>query len=257
MLGGGVHNFYKIKVNNNKRIRDLGKIIRLNQLKNKRIAIDANNVLYEILSAANKVNKPELFDLILRNKINKYNKLGIDQVWVFDHPKSNPLRLDKKIDICDENIIKKVQLNKANILRAQEIIDEFNFKVTKVIAKYKLEAEQVCAILTRKPIKVDNKQIDIVDYVITCDSDALVFGSKNILVRTNKINVYKMYVLKDILHISGLNRKQLAIISVILGTDFNKGIKGIGPSKVINIVKENDYKLNNRQKKIIKYYLSN
>lgn len=259
MDGGGVNNFYNIALKSKKvgqkpvRIKDLVVEVKLADLKGKRVAIDASNVLYEILSAAVKVNKPELFDLILRNKINNYCKFCIQQVWVFDHPKPNPLRLDTQLDVCKP--INTIKLTKAHILRAQEIIKEFNINVSMITSRHGLEAEQVCAKLTRSSIIVNKELIEVVDYVITCDSDALVFGAKNILVRSVKKNMFNMYSLNEILSVSELSHRQLAIVSVILGTDFNKGIHGVGPSKVVSIVKNKKYHLDSKQKKVVSYYL--
>lgn len=261
MEAGGVNNFYNIIIKPKKfasdeqniRIKDLAVPIKLSNLKGKRIAIDASNVLYEILTVATKMEKPTLFDLILKSKINKYKQLGIEQVWVFDHPKPNPLRLDKKPDICKP--VKNVQLTKANILRAQEILEESGCNIRMITSRHGLEAEQVCAKLTRNSIIVNNIPVEIVDHVITCDSDTLVFGAKNILVKTTKRDVFNMYSLKDILQVSGLSREQLATVSVILGTDFNEGIRGIGPNRVVRLVKSKKYYLDNKQKKVIRYYL--
>jgi 5'-3' exonuclease len=252
--GGGIKNFFNIKIDKQKRIKNLFVKVKLDQLKGKKISIDASNVLYQIISISHKTKKPELFDLILRKKLDLWKKNKIISIWVFDHPKSNPLRLDRKeLDICEPT--KGVSLTNSNILRAQEIFKEEG--ITYITSPFGYEAEQICAKLTRKKIKLRGKlTVPKVDFVMTCDSDALVFGAKGILVRTKSSRIYKFLSLTKLLKESKINRKQLAIIAVILGTDFNQGIKGIGAGKVISLVRNDTYpKLSKKQKKIVKYYL--
>lgn len=83
------------------------------------------------------------------------------------------------------------------------------------------------------------------------DYDTLLFGSKYVvrnltfsgkrkLPRKNVyINVEPEIVnLHDTLTSLGVSQKQLIWIGILLGTDFNKGIKGVGPKTAIKIVKE-------------------
>ena len=45
--------------------------------------------------------------------------------------------------------------------------------------------------------------------------------------------------LKQNLKSLGLNQKQLVDMAILIGTDFNEGIKGIGPKKSLNLIKKN------------------
>ena len=45
--------------------------------------------------------------------------------------------------------------------------------------------------------------------------------------------------LKPNLKILGINQKQLVDMAILIGTDFNDGIKGIGPKKSLNLIKKN------------------
>ncbi len=83
------------------------------------------------------------------------------------------------------------------------------------------------------------------------DYDTLLFGARYIarnltfsgrrkLPRRNVyINVEPELVsLEDTLSALGISRRQLIWLGILLGTDFNKGIKGVGPKTALKIVKD-------------------
>lgn len=83
------------------------------------------------------------------------------------------------------------------------------------------------------------------------DYDALLFGSP-VLVRNlsitgrRKVPRQDRYILvepeeinlRETLSALGIGRDQLIFIGILLGTDFNEGVKGVGPKTAIKIVKE-------------------
>jgi flap endonuclease-1 len=83
------------------------------------------------------------------------------------------------------------------------------------------------------------------------DYDSLLFGAP-ILVRNMTLsgrrkmprrNVYvdvvpELLRLGDVLSSLGITREQLVDLGVIMGTDFNDGVKGIGPKKGLKLIKE-------------------
>jgi len=52
-----------------------------------------------------------------------------------------------------------------------------------------------------------------------------------------KINP-ELIELKDVLKDLGVNQDQLIVISILVGTDYNKGIKGIGPKTALKLIKQ-------------------
>ena len=83
------------------------------------------------------------------------------------------------------------------------------------------------------------------------DFDSFLFGSprllRNITItgkrkipRQNRyITVHpEIALLKDALKELNINREQLIDIGILVGTDFNEGIKGIGPKKALKLVTE-------------------
>jgi flap endonuclease-1 len=89
-----------------------------------------------------------------------------------------------------------------------------------------------------------------VSFTASQDADALLFGTPR-LVRNLTItgrrklpgkNVYvhispELFELDDILASLEINREQLIEVSILVGTDYNKGVKGIGPKKALRMVK--------------------
>jgi flap endonuclease-1 len=83
------------------------------------------------------------------------------------------------------------------------------------------------------------------------DYDSLLFGAP-LLVRNMTLsgrrkmprrNVYvdvvpEILKLGDVLSTLGITREQLVDIGVLMGTDFNDGVKGIGPKKGLKLIKE-------------------
>ncbi|MFX0098284.1 MAG: hypothetical protein ACFFCS_01810 [Candidatus Hodarchaeota archaeon] len=101
-------------------------------------------------------------------------------------------------------------------------------------------------------------QKKLVDAAVTQDADALLFGStiviKNLAVKNNpekrrrsegtvlfeSSNIEK-YALHKILGELGITKEQLVDIGILVGTDFNQGIHGIGPKTALKLVKEHGY----------------
>ncbi|MHA1683768.1 MAG: hypothetical protein ACTSUE_22710 [Promethearchaeota archaeon] len=83
----------------------------------------------------------------------------------------------------------------------------------------------------------------LVDHVLTLDIDALLFGAgsvvKNLSVTRNKKQVMKAS-LKKSLRALGITREQLVEVAILVGTDFNKGITGIGSKTALRLVKKHE-----------------
>ena len=90
----------------------------------------------------------------------------------------------------------------------------------------------------------------VIHYAVSQDYDSLLFGSPK-LVRNITLSgrrklpygggytyVYpELIELKKSLNALGINREKLILIALFCGTDYNDGIKGIGPKKALDIVK--------------------
>jgi len=217
----GIKNFSKVF---NKRIE-----INEQYYTNKILAIDAMNILYKWEKAAvvlTGVDGDFTHSLnILLYTIIRRRKNGNKEIWCFDYRDTNNntldntslkyeeliMRKDKKSKVTNEIDIIKQSLNCTDITDIDKIVLEKKlFKKNKEIvgvsnkrileAKFILknlniayidcpknvEAEQMCAILL---------QHKIVDYIITDDYDALLFGASNIVKNyTNRKTKEKKYI---------------------------------------------------------------
>ncbi len=90
-----------------------------------------------------------------------------------------------------------------------------------------------------------------VSYVVSQDYDSLLFGApkllRNVTIsgkrragkggRTIDINP-EVILLEDVLKANQITHEQLVDIGILVGTDFNEGIKGIGPKKALQLIKK-------------------
>jgi flap endonuclease-1 len=241
--------------------------IELSDLKGKVIAIDAHNALYQFLSIIRQRDGTPLIDSHgevtshLSGFLYRTTNLveaGIKPVFIFDgRPpdfKRPILEERKKIRIeamgrweeakaaGDENAFKYAQASsniKGNMIDDAEILLEFmGFPV--IMAPSEGEAQAA--------LMVNNKEAYA---VASQDYDALLFGA-SIVVRnmavTGKRKLPGKGVYVDVrpelidlgsgLLRLGISREQLVDIGILVGTDYNEGIKGIGPKKALKLIKK-------------------
>ena len=90
------------------------------------------------------------------------------------------------------------------------------------------ESEQIASFLTFKK----TKQVPIMDYVLTPDPDALIFGARKIIkrdFRKGKRGKLFEYRLDKILRDFNITEDELIKVALILGTDFAKKTPRVGP----------------------------
>ncbi len=105
------------------------------------------------------------------------------------------------------------------------------------------EGEAACSVMCKR---------GDVDYAGSQDFDLLLFGAprfvKNLSVSgKRKVPKKEVYIdvkpqvieLDDVLKSLGVTHEQLVIIGLLIGTDFNYGVKGVGPKTAVKLVKEN------------------
>ncbi|KAI4320456.1 hypothetical protein MLD38_033934 [Melastoma candidum] len=91
-----------------------------------------------------------------------------------------------------------------------------------------MEAEAQCAFM-----ELEN----LVDGVVTDDSDVLLFGAKSVYKNIFDDRKYvEMYLFKDIEKELGLTREKLISMALLLGSDYTEGVSGIGIVNAIEIV---------------------
>ncbi|KAM0845234.1 hypothetical protein ACQ4PT_056508 [Festuca glaucescens] len=91
-----------------------------------------------------------------------------------------------------------------------------------------MEAEAQCAYM-----EINN----LVDGVVTDDSDVFLFGARNVYKNIFDERKYvETYLMKDIESELGLTREQLIRMALLLGSDYTEGISGIGIVNAIEVV---------------------
>ena len=179
----------------------------------------------------------------------KYKKIIIqdhlindNEKFIVQYIKNNQLFSGLKFQIEDNNLV--LYLNSINLNQFKKTLNNIlnQYNISWIDAPKNFEAEHIAACLNQK---------NIVDAVLTNDSDTLLFGAKQII-KISKIKKKKIFLLYSLNNISTkykIDLNDLIKVGLCLGTDFNKkGVKGIG-------IKKNKTNANGVRKKLSEFYL--
>ena len=250
---------------------DLGSIISrkeidFNYLKNKIVAIDAFNALYQFLSSIRGQDGNYLMDSkgnitshlqgLFSRTLNLMGK-GIKLVYVFDGeaPKLKFAEREGRIvrksiaeqkykeAVSEENLDDMYKYSKQFIRLNQDMIDESKELISAMgipVIQAPSEAEGQVSYMCKKKF---------VDFAASQDYDALLFGAPRLLrnltlnqkrkIRGGKtvFTFLELIELQDVLKELNLNQDQLIVLGILIGTDFNVGgVKGIGPKKALKLI---------------------
>jgi flap endonuclease-1 len=241
--------------------------IELQSLAGKKIAFDAYNILYQFLS----IIRDRLTGECLRDSKGRitshlsglfyrtanFIEAGIKPIFVFDgkppeFKKKEIERREKIKEEAEEKWAEALEKGEEAITYAQataRLTDEMIEDAKKLLDAMgipwivgKSEGEAQCSFLCKK---------GDADYSASQDYDSLLFGSPR-LVRNlsitgrRKLPRKEVYVevkpelinLEEVLKNLGISQEQLIIIGILTGTDYNPGVKGVGPKTALKIVKE-------------------
>ncbi|MCD6512988.1 MAG: flap endonuclease-1 [Thermoplasmata archaeon] len=250
-----------------KPLADIRKID-MQELKGSIVAVDAFNTLHQFLSIIRQRDGTPLKDSmgrvtshlsgILYRTANLVEN-GIKPVYVFDG-KPHPLKMhtiQRRNEIRKEaekewkEAVKRGDMEEA-FKKAQR-----SSRINEEIVK---EAKALLGILGIPYIQAPGEgeaqaaymaSRGDVDAVASQDFDSLLFGSpvlvRNLAVTGKRklpdkhiwVNVHVEKIeLGRLLETHGITREQLVDIAILIGTDFNEGIKGIGPKKALVLIKK-------------------
>lgn len=142
-------------------------------------------------------------------------------------------RKRKKYEIVDDNMIQKALYRLQNNL---VFINSDDFELLKQLLSIMgipfdlatSEAEGTCALLNR---------LDIVDGVLTEDTDVLAYGAKIMLHNFSfKDNTFMEIHLSDILQTFQISFEQFKDFCIMCGTDYNHNIPQVGPMKAFDLI---------------------
>ncbi|MFQ6009895.1 MAG: flap endonuclease-1 [Candidatus Aenigmatarchaeota archaeon] len=246
-----------------------GKDIEIKQLSGKVIAIDAFNILYQFLSIIRdrETGQPlmdskgrvtsHLSGLFYRTA--KLIEAGIRPVYVFDGP-----RPEFKAETITKRAAVKTKAEKAWKEALAKGKKEEAVKAAKMTARLTGEMiEQSKKLLEHMGVQAVQAPGEgeaqcaamcsekLVYATASQDWDSLLFGSprlvRNLSIsgkrRIPKTGAYvdvfpEILELKLVLKELKLSREQLIVLGMLVGTDYNPGIRGIGPKTALKIVRE-------------------
>ena len=266
--------------------------IKMSELSGKVIAIDAFNWIFQFLTTIRLADGSYLTDskgrvtthlngLFYRSVSMLENR--VKPVFVFDGkaPKFKKETLQERERTKEEAMIKMQNAStaeeKAMYMRRLSKIDDYIIDSSKELLSYlgipyvqaPAEGEAQAAYLSMQ---------GKVFAAASQDYDTLLFGAKKVVRNLNLTNKKKVSgkgittsVLPELIDAGsnlsrlGITRDQLITLSLFVGTDYNKGVDGIGPKKALKIVKEKsreeifssyDFRSDYGIKEIYEYFIS-
>jgi flap endonuclease-1 len=247
--------------------------IKFQDLESKIVALDAANVIYQFLSSIRQVDGTPLMDEnknitshfsgILYRTSSLVEK-GIKPIYIFDGV-SDALKKDTQD--------KRREVKEESQKKWDKALEEGNLEEAR---KYAVRSSR----MSRDIIEGSKKLLEILgvpyiqalgegeaqaSYMVengdawcvgSQDYDCILFGAtrmvRNLTITGGKANL-ELITLKKVLENMEITREQLVDIAILVGTDFNKGVKGVGAKTglklikkhgdIFNVIEKNDYEM--------------
>jgi flap endonuclease-1 len=232
--------------------------IKFEDLKGKIVALDAANVIYQFLSSIRQADGTPLMDHngkvtshfsgILYRTTSLIEK-GIKPFYVFDG-KSNVLKKGtqiKRSEFRKESHEKwKIALDEGRIEDARKYAVRSSRMSSEVVEGSKILLELMGIPYIQAKGEGEAQASYMVEKgdawcVGSQDYDCILFGAtrtvKNLTITGGRANL-ELILLKKVLQNLNINREQLVDLAILVGTDFNDGINGIGAKKGLNLIKK-------------------
>lgn len=215
----------------------------LMELEGARVAVDANNLLWAFVKGMARGGAPEgphgrpVSHVIgILNRLELYARVGVQAVWVFD---GEPPGLKAET----------IEKRQARREQARDAGDE--------VGAARLTPEQIREVKTlldtlgvpwfQAPEETDAQLAWWVaqghlDAAITQDYDAALYGCPTTLryVRASGQRDPERIHLTGCLEENGITRQQLVDAAILIGTDYNDGVHGVGPVRSLKLVQEHE-----------------
>ena len=245
------------------------KEISIDDLSGKRIAIDASLMLYQFLSSIRQKDGTLLMDsngnitshlVGINSRVTNLMQKGLKLCFVFDgeppklkekekenRSKRKDIAREKFAEAEEEGDIDRMNRYSKQTIKlswemceeAKELIKAFGLPVIEAPSEAEAQASQLCK----------EKSVWAVG---SNDVDSLLFGTPRLIQNLTLSNrrrlpsgLYKeispqLIELKEVLDSLEINKEELILLGILVGTDYNKeGAKGIGPKKALKLVHEN------------------
>jgi flap endonuclease-1 len=242
--------------------------LEISSLAGRRVAIDAHNALYQFLSIIRQRDGTPLMDY--RGRVTSHLSglfyrtarlmdEGVKPVYVFDGkpPALKGRTLGERHDIRSAAAEKWEEAKKQGDEAGARKYAMASTRLTSVMIEESKELLRAMGVpVVQAPSEGEAQAAEMarsgkVDFCASQDFDSLLFGAPK-LVRNltmsgkRKLPGKNVYVdvepeiidLNASLKALGIDRKRLVWIGILVGTDFNEGVKGIGPKKALKIVRD-------------------
>lgn len=256
---------------------DLGKLIAevkenvdFPELRNKRLAIDAYNTIYQFISIIRQPDGTPLVDS--KNRITSHLsglfyrtinlvEQGIVPIFIFDGipPAMKRRTLEARMSHRKEEYEEWQKAKAKGMLEEAKLHAMASSRINKeIVDSSKQLLERMGIAYIQAPSEGEAQAAKMVKEGLVYaagsqDYDLFLFGS-DVVIRNLTItgkrklpgkNIYidilvERIFLKKLLENLGITRKKLVWLGMLLGTDFNSGIDGVGPKTALKIVKEHD-----------------
>ncbi|MEM3622285.1 MAG: flap endonuclease-1 [Candidatus Bathyarchaeia archaeon] len=252
-------------------LRDLvpKKIVRLEDLSGKSIAIDAYNALYQFLAIIRQPDGTPLKDTMgritshlsgLLYRTSNLVEMGIKPIYVFDGipPTLKEVEIKRRMKAKEEALIRYEQAIKEGKIEEARMYAQATSRLKDYMAEDSKKLLDLMGIpWVQAPSEGEAQAAHLVkrgdaDYCASQDYDSLLFGAPR-LVRNVTIsgkrklpskNVYvevipEVVELENVLRECDITYEQLIDVGILIGTDFNPdGVKGLGPKTALKLIKE-------------------
>jgi len=232
--------------------------IKINELKGKIVALDAANTIYQFLTGIRQVDGTPLMDRngnitshfsgILYRTSSLVDK-GIKPIYVFD---GKPHVLKKDTQANRRQIREEAEIKWKEAMDEGRVEDARKFAVrsSRMSAGIVEGSKTLLQLMGIPYIQAKSEGEAQASYMVkkgdawtvaSQDYDCLLFGAprmlKNIAISGPRARLEIIH-LNEVLEENGLTREQLIDVAILVGTDFNEGIKGIGAKKGRNLIKK-------------------
>lgn len=239
------------------------KEIELEALQGRKIAVDALNAIYQFLSIIRQPDGTPLMDshgnitshlsgLFYRNA--RLLEMGVLPCYVFDGepPKLKAATVEERAEIRKEAEIKwKAALEKGALVEAKKFAQAASRVTEPMLEESKKLLNALGIPVVQAPSEGEAQAAFMCGkndaYAVSSqDFDALLFGAPRLLRNVNitgkrkvpRRNIFvdvkpEIIELADVLKSLKISREQLVEIGILIGTDFNEGVMGIGPKKAL------------------------
>lgn len=244
------------------------KEINLDTLKTKKVAVDSSQMLYQFLSSIRQRDGTPLTNskgsvtshlIGISSRIPNLMLKGINLAFVFDG-KPPSLKFKEKEMREQRKQVAEAKLKEAQRKEDTEAIQRYSKQTIRLEYEMVKDSKELLEAFGLPVIQAPSEaeaqaafmaEKKDIDYVASSDYDALVYGAPKLLLSltlsTRKRLPSGLYVsvkpelieLKKVLKELDINKDQLLILAILIGTDFNRGgIKGIGPKTALRLVKK-------------------